>query len=59
MDIGPSFIPELRDVAARIAELIFLFASADAVLERTLADSLPRAALGLTLQEEPPDEERD
>lgn len=44
--IGPTFIPELRDVAGRIAELIDLFEAADSILERTLDDSLSRAALG-------------
>lgn len=41
-----AFIRELRDVAARIAELIHLFAAADLVLEDTLADSLTREELG-------------
>jgi len=44
--IGPAFIPELRDVAARIAELIDLFEAADSILAATLGDSLTRAALG-------------
>lgn len=48
IDIGATFIPELRDVAARINELLFLFGEADAILNRTLADSLNRAALDLT-----------
>ena len=47
MTIGPTFIPELRDVAARIAELIDLFDAADSILDRTLDDSLSRAALAL------------
>ena len=38
----------MRDVAARIAELIDLFASADSILIRTLDDPLSREALGLT-----------
>ena len=46
MSIGPGFIPELRDVAGRIAELIDLFEAADTILERTLGDALIRAALG-------------
>ncbi len=46
MVIGPNFIPELRDVAARIAELIDLFAAADSLLARTLDNPLSRAALG-------------
>jgi hypothetical protein len=37
---------ELRDVAARIHELIHWFAEADLVLEATLADTLTRAELG-------------
>ena len=44
--IGSTFIPELRDVAGRIAELIDLFGAADSILQRTLDDSLTRAALG-------------
>jgi hypothetical protein len=43
-------VPELRDVAGRIAELIDLFASADSILVRTLDDPLSRAALGLSEQ---------
>lgn len=46
--VGATFIPELRDVAARINELLFLFGEADAILDRTLADSLNRTALDLT-----------
>lgn len=38
--------PELRDVAARIAELIHHFSAADLVLEATLADTLTRDELG-------------
>ncbi|HEY7901114.1 MAG TPA: hypothetical protein VIC25_08015 [Caulobacteraceae bacterium] len=45
--IGPTLIPELRDVAARIAELIDLFAAADTILARTLDQPLSRAALGV------------
>jgi len=37
---------ELRDVAARIAELIHWFDAADLVLEATLADTLTREKLG-------------
>jgi hypothetical protein len=48
--IGPTFIPELRDVAARIAELIDLFDAADSILVRTLDAPLSRAALGLKVQ---------
>jgi hypothetical protein len=44
--ISPTFIPELRDVAARIAELIDLFENADSILARTLDNALSRAALG-------------
>lgn len=48
---------ELRDVAARIAELIHRFDEADLVLEATLADSLTRDELGFPAVEEPaPDE---
>lgn len=46
-EIGADFIPQLRDVAGRIAELLFLFAEADAILEQTLAASLLRSALDL------------
>lgn len=38
--------PELRDVAARIAELIHRFDEADLVLSDTLAHTLTRAQLG-------------
>lgn len=41
-----NLVRELRDVAARIAELIDLFAQADTVLETTLADTLTREVLG-------------
>ena len=37
---------ELRDVAARIHELIHWFAEADLVLAATLADTIPRTGLG-------------
>ena len=37
---------ELRDIAARIAELIHRFDEADLVLTATLADSLRREAIG-------------
>jgi hypothetical protein len=44
--IGPTFIPELRDLVARVMELIDLFQSADSILARTLDNALSRAALG-------------
>lgn len=47
VDIDENFIPELRDVAARIAELLVHFAAADSIFEQTLADSLTREALGV------------
>ncbi len=59
MEIGSNFIPELRDVAQRIAELIFLFGEADRILEATLADSLTREALGVEAGEMPQDDEQD
>ena len=37
---------ELRDVAARIHELIHWFAEADLVLDATLVETVTRAALG-------------
>lgn len=43
---GPSTHDPLRDVAARIHELIHLFAEADLALEATLADTLTREELG-------------
>ncbi|KPF73286.1 hypothetical protein IP88_09460 [alpha proteobacterium AAP81b] len=43
-DLG--LVRELRDVAARIAELIHRFDEADLVLDATLAHSLTRAELG-------------
>ncbi|MFM9853383.1 MAG: hypothetical protein ACKVOJ_11345 [Sphingomonadaceae bacterium] len=42
---------ELRDVAARIAELIHWFDEADLVLEETLGDTLTRAELGFPAPE--------
>jgi hypothetical protein len=42
---------ELRDVAARIAELIHWFDAADLVLDETLADTLTRAELGFPAAE--------
>lgn len=53
MEIDEDFIPQLRDVAARIAELIDLFADADTILERTLERPLSRAALGAAPVEPP------
>ncbi|MBX3561647.1 MAG: N-6 DNA methylase [Sphingomonas sp.] len=41
-----AFVRELRDVAARIAELIHRFDAADLVLDDTLAHTLTRAELG-------------
>ncbi|OZA17405.1 MAG: hypothetical protein B7X90_15155 [Novosphingobium sp. 17-62-19] len=41
-----TYWPELRDVAARIHELIHWFGEADLVLEATLADTMTRAELG-------------
>lgn len=58
-EIGPNFIPEMRDVAQRIAELIFLFGEADTILTATLADSLTREALGVEAGEAPQDDEQD
>jgi hypothetical protein len=59
VEIDHNFIPDLRDVAQRIAELLFLFAEANRILDATLADSLPRAVLGVGAEEEPQDEEPD
>jgi hypothetical protein len=42
---------ELRDVAARIAELIHWFDTADLVLDETLGDTLTRAELGFPAPE--------
>lgn len=44
--VAESVWPELRDVAARIAELIHRFDEADLVLTDTLADTLTREELG-------------
>lgn len=41
-----AFVRELRDIAARIAELIRRFTEADLVLEATLAHGLTREELG-------------
>jgi hypothetical protein len=45
-----------RDVCARVAELLDLFAAADMVLEATLHETLSREALGLPLIEQAADE---
>ncbi len=55
-----AFVRELRDIAARIAELIHRFDEADLVLQATLADTLTREELGYAAAEEAPaDEEAD
>ena len=51
IEIGATFIPELRDLIGRVAELNNLFATADGVLQRTLDSPLSLAALGLTDQD--------
>ena len=48
---GPLGRGPVTDVAARIHELLFRFGEADAILSRTLDDSLSRDALGLTEDE--------
>ncbi len=53
-----AFIRELRDVAARIAELIHWFDAADLVLDATLGDTLTRAELGFPAPE-PAEPEQD
>ena len=50
---------ELRDVAARIHELIHWFAQADLVLEATLVETVTRAALGFSAPEPEEVEEGD
>ena len=50
---------ELRDVAARIAELIHWFDAADLVLTATLADTLTREELGFPAAQEEEAEEGD
>jgi hypothetical protein len=61
--VGPpadlAFIRDLRDVAARIAELIHYFDEADLVLDATLANSLTREELGFAEPIEEPVEEED
>ena len=42
-----ALVRELRDVCARIAELIDLFAEADIVLEATLNETLTREVLDI------------
>lgn len=59
MEIGPNLIPEMRDVAQRIAELLFLFRESDRILDATLADSLTREALGVAAGEALQDDEQD
>lgn len=53
------FVRELRDVAARIAELIHRFDEADLVLQATLANSLTREELGFGEPQVEPAEEGD
>lgn len=53
------FIRELRDVAARIAELIHRFDEADLVLNDTLADTLTREELGFPVPVEEDEARRD
>lgn len=48
-EIGETFIPELRDLVGRIAELIDLFARADSILIETLDDPLSRESLDWAL----------
>lgn len=48
-----AFVRELRDIAARIAELIHRFDEADLVLDATLADTLTREELGFAATAEP------
>lgn len=55
-----AFVRELRDIAARISELIHRFDEADLVLEATLADTLTREELGFAAAgEAAADEEAD
>lgn len=56
LEIDDKFVPALRDVAGRIAELIDLFVSADSILVRTLADPLSREALGLSVSVATPED---
>jgi hypothetical protein len=56
MEIDSTFIPQMRDVAGRINELLFLFREADAILDRTLEAPLLRSALHL---DESPDDAED
>jgi hypothetical protein len=52
-----AFVRELRDIAARIAELIHRFDEADLVLEATLADTLTREELGFAAAAAPAENE--
>jgi hypothetical protein len=56
-----AFVRQLRDIAARIAELIHRFEEADLVLNATLADTLTREELGFPVPAQAEDEadERD
>ena len=54
-----TFWPELRDVAARIAELIHWFDAADIVLADTLADTLSREEMGFGAPVEAEDDDGD
>ena len=54
-----AFVRELRDVAARIAELLHWFDAANLVLEETLANTLTRDELGFPAPEPEDDGEGD
>jgi hypothetical protein len=54
-----AFVRDLRDVAARVAELIHRFDEADLVLQATLANSLSREELGFAGAVPEPVEEED
>jgi hypothetical protein len=53
LPVSLALMRELRDVAARIHELLHWFAEADLVLEATLADTLTREELGFAPDVEP------
>ncbi|WGM38569.1 hypothetical protein AMEJIAPC_01472 [Caulobacter sp. NIBR1757] len=48
IELPDDFVPQVRDIVGRIAELIDLFVSADSILKRTLEDPLSREALGFS-----------
>ncbi len=51
LPVDRALVQEFRDISARVAELLALFAEADNVLEATLQETLSREALGFGPEE--------